>query len=198
MTRVALLIIVLLAPATGFADDSPDPAQANEVGKVLFAEGDFESARALWQAAYAVARGSDELALATNLGITCFRLKRWADAFYYFSFARAHEDLGHHRIKKHKKVTQAVQTLRKKLSAKHGRLVVRTRPSPNAEVCVGELDPVCRKAPLDWHLRPGLHLVRVGLPGAAPLTETSGFAGERPRAWTSSSPAHRQPTTTGA
>ncbi len=159
MTRVALLLLGLLLPASGFADDTPDPAQANEVGKVLFAEGDFESARALWQAAFGVARGSDELALATNLGITCFRLKRWADAFYYFSFARAHEDLGHHRIKKHKKVTQALGTLRKKLAGKHGRLVVRTRPSPNAEVCVGEHEQICRKG-------------QVALPGAAPLTET--------------------------
>ena len=172
MSRVAALLLLLLLPRTGLAEDPPDPAQANEVGKVLFAEGDFESARVLWESAFGVARGSDELALATNLGITCFRLKRWADAFYYFSFARAHEDLGHHRIKKHKKVTQALQTLRKKLSKGHGRLVIRTRPSPNAEVCVGELEPTCRIAPLDWHLAPGLHQVQVALPGALPITET--------------------------
>jgi hypothetical protein len=172
MMRAATILLLLLLPGAGFADDPPDPAQANEVGKVLFAEGDFDSARVLWEAAFHGARGSDELALATNLGITCFRLQRWADAFYYFSFARAHEDLGHERIKKHKKVTQALQFLRKKLTPGHGRLIVRTRPSPNAEVCVGELEPVCRKAPLDWHLDPGLHELRVGLAGAMPLTET--------------------------
>ncbi|MFH1529549.1 MAG: PEGA domain-containing protein [Pseudomonadota bacterium] len=166
------MIALLLAPAAGRADDPPDPAQTNEVGKVLFAEGDFETARTLWESAFGAARGSDELALATNLGITCFRLGSWADALYYFSFARAHEDLGHDRIKKHQKVTKALQTLRRKLAGGTGRLEIRTRPSPNAEVCVGELERTCRKAPADWHLPPGLHQIRVTLPGEASLTET--------------------------
>ncbi len=173
MTRAAVTFLaLLLLPGAAGAADPPDPAQANEVGKVLFAEGDFESARALWEAAFGVARGSDELALATNLGITCFRLKQWAAAFYYFSFARAHEDLGHHRIKKHKKVTQALQALRRKLAGDHGSLEIRTRPSPNAEVCVGEFEVTCRKAPADWHLTAGLHQVRVALADGVSLTET--------------------------
>ena len=170
MIRVGLALLLLLpGPVAG---DVPDPAQANEVGKVLFAEGDFESARDLWADAFVAARGGDELALATNLGIACFRLERWADAFYYFAYARAFEDLSDLQIRKHRKVLKALESLRQKLTGSHGRLVVRTRPSPNAPVCVGEVEPVCRKAPADWYLPPGLHHVQVALPGAAPLSET--------------------------
>ena len=112
MTRgVAVICALLLLASPVRAEDPPDPAHANEVGKILFAEGDFEGARRLWSAAFSRARGRDELALATNLGIACFRLERWADSFYYFTYARAHEDLGHHRIRKHRKVTLALASL---------------------------------------------------------------------------------------
>jgi len=173
LTRgVAVICALLMLASPVRAEDPPDPAHANEVGKILFAEGDFEGARRLWSAAFSRARGRDELALATNLGIACFRLERWADSFYYFTYARAHEDLGHHRIRKHRKVTLALASLGRKLARGYGLLSVRTRPSPNAEVCVGDGEPVCRRSPAEWYLPPGLHTIRVGLPGAPSLTET--------------------------
>ena len=167
---ILLLSVALAVPA--HAGEPPAPSEANEAGKLLFAEGDFEGAHALWAEAFASARGADEQALAINLGIASFRLERWADAFYYFTFAGAAAELGQHPFKGHQKVTRALQDLRTRLSQSHGRLEVVTRPSPNAEVCVGEGSVTCRKAPAVWPLPPGLHRVRVALRGDTPLSET--------------------------
>lgn len=135
---------------------------ANEEAKQFFGEGRVLEAAALWRRAFNHACGAQEMSLAKNLGIAYFRLGAASDAFTFFAYARTIHRYGVSQLSNHEKVERAMLELEKSLKQTHGLLKVEAAPTPNASVCVTEVDVPedaaageCFKTPLVRYLPVG-------------------------------------------
>ena len=167
-----IIAVGLAQPSLGpelWAQARPDRAEeANEQAKKLFKSGQMEEAAALWRRAFFQAEEETQLRISKNLGVAYYKLKRFEESYYFFSFFNVRcVD-----AERTRKVDKAISDLEAKLSEGRARVTVDTLPR-DAAVYVESMDEPNRyEAPLVWYFSPGTHEVVVAAEGMQSRRET--------------------------